>query len=205
MYDHKTHKVENRIVSITQPYVRPIVRGKAKAPTEFGAKLHLSIDENGFGRIESLSFDPYNEGPMLVDALKAYRYRNGNYPERILVDQIYRTHENIRFCKENGIRISGPKLGRPAKDADINRKDRKVASQDNSDRIEIERYFSTAKRRNGMGVINKKREDTSLSTIAMSVLVTNIFGSFKSAVEENDSSSKKVDTRFHQPAGTSAV
>ena len=35
-----------------------------------------------------------------------------------------------------------------------------------------------------MGLINKKREDTSLSTIAMSVLVTNIFGSFRLAVEE---------------------
>ncbi len=49
MYDNKTHRIENRIVSISQPYVRPIVRGKTKAPTEFGAKLHLSLDEKGFG------------------------------------------------------------------------------------------------------------------------------------------------------------
>ena len=35
-----------------------------------------------------------------------------------------------------------------------------------------------------MGQINRKRKDTSLSTIALSVLVTNIFGTFKSAVEE---------------------
>jgi hypothetical protein len=40
-----------------------------------------------------------------------------------------------------------------------------------------------------MGVINKKREDTSLSTIAMSVLVTNIFGTFKLAVEEYEEKS----------------
>lgn len=44
MYDNNTHVVEGRIVSISQPYVRPIVRGKASRPTEFGAKLHLSID-----------------------------------------------------------------------------------------------------------------------------------------------------------------
>ena len=55
---------------------------------------------------------------------------------------------------------------------------------DNTDRIEIERYFSTDKRRNGMSLINKKRKDTSLTAIAMSVLVTNIFGSFTLAVEE---------------------
>ena len=186
MYDNRTHRVADRIVSISQPYVRPIVRGKAKAPTEFGAKLHLSVDEKGFGRIEHLSFDAYNEGSLLIEALNSYKYRNQVYPERILVDQIYRTKENIQFCKDNGIRISGPKRGRPTTDKQTMRKEKKTASKDNKDRIEIERYFSTAKRRNSMGSINKKREDTSLSSIAMSVLVTNIFGTFKSALEEYD-------------------
>ena len=194
MYDNRTHKVENRIVSISQPYVRPIVRGKVSKPTEFGAKLHLSLDERGFGRIENLSFDAYNEGPMLIDALKAYKYRNGYYPERVLVDQIYRTRENIQFCHENDIRISGPKLGRPSHDARMVKKGRKTAAKDNTDRIEIERYFSTAKRRNGLGIISRKREDTSLSTIAMAVLVTNIFGSFKSAVDEYEIASSKTST-----------
>lgn len=40
-----------------------------------------------------------------------------------------------------------------------------------------------------MGLITKKREDTSLTTIAFSVLVTNIFGSFKLAVEESETES----------------
>ena len=184
MFENKTHKVENRIVSIHQPYVRPVVRGKASKPTEFGAKLHLSIDERGFARIEHLSFDAYNEGPMLIQALEAYKYHHGRYPVRVLVDQIYRTKSNIAFCNENNIRISGPKLGRPPKDKKKRDKEAKTAAQDNVDRIQIERFFSTAKRRNGLGLITKKREDTSLSTIAMSILVTNIFGSFKLAVEE---------------------
>jgi len=121
---------------------------------------------------------------MLIQALDAYKYHHGSYPERVLVDQIYRTRSNIAFCQKNGIRISGPRLGRPAKNEEIRRKDAKIAAKDNVDRIQIERYFSTAKRRNGMGLITKKREDTSLTTIALSVLVTNIFGSFKLAVEE---------------------
>ena len=156
MFDNQTHKVENRIVSISQPYVRPIIRGKAKAPTEFGAKLHLSIDEKGFGRIEYLSFDAFNEGPMLIDALNAYKYRNGCYPERILVDQIYRTTSSISFCKENNIRISGPKLGRSKKDEKVLKRELKQTAKDNSDRIEVERYFSTTKRRNGMGLFLMK-------------------------------------------------
>ena len=195
MYENNTHKVDNRIVSISQPYVRPIVRGKVKAPTEFGAKLHLSIDETGFAKIVHISFESFNEGPQLIEALNAYKYRNGSFPERVLVDQIYRTRENIAFCNENNIRISGPKLGRPSKSPDDSKKNRKESERDGSDRIEVERYFSTAKRRNGMGLINKKREDTSLSTIAMSVLVTNLFGTFKSAVEEYETDAKSGSSK----------
>ena len=43
MYDHRTHHVKDRIVSISQPHVRPIVRGKARTNVEFGAKLAISI------------------------------------------------------------------------------------------------------------------------------------------------------------------
>lgn len=43
MYDNNTHSVEHRIVSIHQPHVRPIVRGKAQAKVEFGFKIHVSI------------------------------------------------------------------------------------------------------------------------------------------------------------------
>ena len=192
MYDNRTHKIDDRIVSISQPYVRPIVRGKAKSPTEFGAKLHLSLDETGFGRIENLSFKAYNEGPMLIEALNAYKYRNGCYPERILVDQIYRTRGNIQFCNDNGVRISGPKLGRPHNNPNAIKKARKTTLKDNTDRIEIERYFSTAKRRNGLSLIDRKREDTSLATIALSILVTNIFGTFKSAVDEYEAKASEA-------------
>lgn len=44
MYDNRVNSVPNRIVSFHQPWVRPIVRGKAKASVEFGAKLDMSVD-----------------------------------------------------------------------------------------------------------------------------------------------------------------
>ena len=113
----------------------------------------------------------------------------------MLVDQIYRTKKNIDFCSQNGIRISGPKRGRPVADAAQLRKERRVADKDNTDRIEIERFFSVAKRRNGMGLIKRKRQDTSLSTICMSVLVTNIFGSFQQAIQECEESQEKQSKR----------
>ena len=115
MYDNKVHRVDHRIVSLSQPYLRPIVRGKTKAPVEFGAKYDISIDEKGHARMEKISFDPYNEGGFLIDAIERYKARTGRYPERVLADQIYRTRANRKYCEEHGIRLSGPKLGRPPK------------------------------------------------------------------------------------------
>jgi transposase, IS5 family len=43
MYDNRSHRIDDRIVSISQPYIRPIVRGKVKSPTEFGAKISASV------------------------------------------------------------------------------------------------------------------------------------------------------------------
>lgn len=103
--------------------------------------------------------------------MNRYKERTGHYPKRVLVDQIYRTRDNRNFCKDHNITMSGPKLGRPSKD----KKSTKEEYQDNTDRIEVERFFSTEKRCNGAGLIMTKLEETTLSSIAMSVLVTNLF------------------------------
>lgn len=171
MYENKTHIVENRIVSISQPYIRPIVRGKAKSPTEFGAKLDLSVDEHGMARLEKLSFDAYNESDVLITALENYRERTGHYPERVLADQIYRNRENIRFCKKWNIRLSGRALGRPKKAPNA---DKKTEYQDNVDRIEVERKFSLAKRKFGLGLMRTKLEDTTKSSILLAIIAMNV-------------------------------
>lgn len=173
MFENGTHSVENRIVSISQPYIRPIVRGKAKSPVEFGTKLDLSVDGDGMCRIEKLSFDAYNESAVLKSAINNYKQRTGHYPERVLVDQIYRNRDNITFCSELGIRLSGKRLGRPKKDADT-KAESKTAYQDNTDRIEVERKFSLAKRKFGLGLLLTKREDTTKASIVLSIIAMNI-------------------------------
>ncbi len=54
----------------------------------------------------------YNEAMTLKEVIERYRIRHGFYPESLHVDKIYRTRDNIRYCLERGIRISGPKRGR---------------------------------------------------------------------------------------------
>ena len=171
MYENKTHTVTDRIVSISQPYIRPIVRGKAKTPTEFGTKLDLSIDEKGMARLEKQSFNAYNESEVLIGAAENYKQRTGNYPKRILADKIYRNRKNIGYCKERGIRLTGPLLGRPKKEQLF---DKKQEYQDAIDRIEIERRFSQAKRCFGLGLIKTKLEETTKSSIALSIIAMNL-------------------------------
>ena len=134
MYDNHTHSVPDRIVSISQPWLRPIVRGKAKAPVEFGAKLDISV-VNGFTRLEYHSFDAYNEALKLSDMIERYKERTGSYPERILADKIYRNRENLAYCAERKIRLSGPALGRPKKD-EI--RDKKQDYIDEAERVKVE-------------------------------------------------------------------
>ena len=45
---------------------------------------------------------------------------------------------------------------------------------DNTDRIEVERKFSLAKRKFGLGLLLTKREDTTKSSIVLSFIAMNI-------------------------------
>ena len=90
MWDSCTHRIEDRIVSLTQPHIRPIVRGKAGAPTEFGAKLSACCFE-GFVLLGRISWDNYNESLDLKSQIESYKELTGFYPESVHVDKIYRT------------------------------------------------------------------------------------------------------------------
>ena len=170
MYDNRTHSVPDRIVSVSQPFVRPIVRGKAGKPVEFGAKLDISVVD-GWTRLECCSFDAYNEAGNLQEMTERFRAREGHYPSRILADKIYRNRENLSYCKAHGIRLSGPALGRPKKGET---RDKAQDYRDECERVEVERRFSLAKRKCGMGLVTAKLRETAAHVIAMSVLVLNL-------------------------------
>jgi len=171
MYDHHENKIADRIVSISQPHVRPIKRGKAGAATEFGAKISASLVD-GFAYLDRISWDSYNEGGDLKEQIKSYHSRFGHYPESVHADKIYRSRENRKFCKTHGIRLSGPALGRPPKLIDIQHEIQ--ARQDELDRIPIEGKFGQAKRRFSLSKIMCKLAQTSETAIAITFIVLNI-------------------------------
>ena len=64
--------IPDRIVSISKPYLRPIVRGKEVKGVEFGAKVN-NILVDGISFIEKLSFNAFNEGTRLLHCLKMHK------------------------------------------------------------------------------------------------------------------------------------
>jgi len=112
MYEKRIHTIDDRIVSLHMPFIRPIVRGKKVASVEFGPKLSISVVD-GYTYMEKLSFSAFNEGITLEESAEYFKERFGAYPKAIITDKIYRNRNNIGFCKENNIRFSGPPLGRP--------------------------------------------------------------------------------------------
>jgi transposase, IS5 family len=173
MYETKTQRIDDRIVSITQPHVRPIVRGKAGVPVEFGAKLSVSCI-NGCVFLDRLSWDNFNESTHLQEQVEAYRIRFGCYPESVHADQIYRTRDNRSWCKAHGIRLSGPPLGRPKQDPSVQDELKQQARQDEKVRVWIEGKFGQAKRRFSLARVMAKLAHTAQSAIAITFLVLNL-------------------------------
>ena len=168
MFKNHHHKIEDRIVNISQPHVRPIVRGKMKAEVEFGAKLAISL-VNGFAFMEELSWDNFNEGITLIQSVERYLTRFGCYPEAILADKIYRNRDNIRYCKGLGIRLNGPRLGRPS-DSELSEQQR-LERKDTGERNSVEGKFGESRRFYGLNRIFTRLSET---VIAMQIIVINL-------------------------------
>ena len=173
MYDNKVTSVDDRIVSIHQPHIRPIVRGKAGAHTEFGAKISISVVD-GWTFTDTISFDSYNEGTELISQIEKYKERFGYYPESTHADKIYRNKENRAHCKKHGIRISGPSLGRPPKDEKLRKEQKDIQRQDEAIRNQVEGCFGVAKRRYKLDRIFTRIKASSETLIALIFMVMNL-------------------------------
>jgi IS5 family transposase len=166
MHSSRTHRVDDRIVSLHQPHVRPIVRGKERSKVEFGSKLQVSLVD-GYMFIDKLSWDAFNEGTCLKDSVARYRRRFGHYPAEVLADQIYCNRENRAWLKALGIQLKAKPLGRPSAKAVENH----VSP---GERNPVEGKFGQGKLGYGLDCIKAKLKKTSESWIACIALVLNL-------------------------------
>ena len=173
MYDTDTNSCQDRIVSIFQPHVRPIPRGKTKAQIEFGSKLGVSLDQ-GFARINTLSWDAYHESADLIKQIEAYKEIHGYYPELVQVDKIYATQANRRWLKERGIRITAPPLGRKPTSSKQTYYQKRKCRKEAAERNHIESKFGQGKNGYNLNEIRARLKNTSESWIACIFFVMNL-------------------------------
>lgn len=164
MYDNRSHRVDHRIVSIHQPHIRPIVRGKSQAKVEFGAKIHLSLVD-GISFLDEVSWEAFNEGSHMMGYIEKFKRRFGHYPKEVLADQIYCTRENRKALQLLEIKLIAKPLGRPPAVSNHLRP---------GERNPIEGKFGQAKTAYGLDRIRARLMGTSESMIASIILVLNL-------------------------------
>jgi transposase, IS5 family len=173
MLDANTRSIPGKLMSIWKPHVRSIARGKAKAMYEYGPKISLSLVD-GYARVDRLSWENYNEVEDLKRIVKEYHERYGYYPEVVCADKIYRSRGSLEFCKEHGIRLSGPRLGRPRVDPAKKRELERIERNDERARIPIEGKIGEGKRCYTLDRLYTKLKETSETAIMMSFIVMNL-------------------------------
>ena len=119
-----------------------------------------------------IDWDNFNESGDFKAQVEAFKEATGVYPESVHVERIYRTRSNRAFCKERGIRISGPPLGRPP--ANISQEKKKQALEDERVRNAIEGKFGVSKRRFSLNRVMTKLPNTSQTAIAITFFVMNL-------------------------------
>ena len=171
MYDQKTDRWPDRIISISQPDIRPIVRGKQGKRVEFGSKLGVSLS-NGYVKADTLSWDAYHEAVDLPIQAEAYKSLYGYYPELIQVDKIYGTNANRTWCRERNIRLTVTPKG---KQKELTAYQKRKRKQEYGERNQIEGKFGQAKQGYKLNQIKAKTKQTSQTWIGCVLFVVNLY------------------------------
>ena len=162
--------IPGRIVSVSKPYVRPIVRGKENKTVEFGAKCN-NILIDGISFIEKVSFNAFNEGTRLRHCISLAQKLTGVSVKKICGDQGYSGNDNRTFCKDNKIETSFTQKGRTGMDEVKNATKRELA------RVRataMEGSFGTQKEHYGLRKIAARIKSTEIMLIFFGIHTANV-------------------------------
>jgi len=163
--------IPDRIVSMSKPYVRPIVRGKEVKNVEFGAKCN-NILVDGISFIEKLSFNAFSEGTRLGHCIKMHRRLFKVDAKKIGGDTAYAGASNRELCKELGILTSFVKRGRPS--AEKREKDFVRQELARVRATAMEGSFGTQKEHYDMRRIKARKKKTEILYIFFGIHTANV-------------------------------
>ena len=162
--------IPDRIVSVSKPYISPIVRGKETKSVEFGAKCN-NILIDGISFIEKLSFNAFNEGTRLKHCVSLAQKLTGAEVKKIGGDQGYSGNDNRTFCKDNGIETSFTQKGRTSKNETKNAIKRELARVRATT---MEGSFGTQKEHYGLRKVIARIKTTEILFIFFGIHTANV-------------------------------
>ena len=166
----KVERINDRIVSLSKSYIRPIVRGKETKSVEFGAKVNkLQID--GISFIEHFSYDAFNEGTRLKNCISLHRDLFGKCTHHS-ADKIYATNANRSYCSRNKIITNFvPKGKQKAAHQDQNKIMRAVLDKERGTRLEGS--FGNEKNHYYLQKVNARNANTEKCWIFFGMMTAN--------------------------------
>lgn len=169
LVQNKTTSVKNRIVSLSQPHIRPIVRGKENKPVEFGIKAHI-MQVGGINIVEHHSFEAFNETTRLKHAYFKHRTLIGPCTH-LAADGIYPTNSNRRFCSAKKLQTNFVAKGKSIKDKNI-KKLKSILSVERGTRLEGS--FGTEKENYCLRKIKAKTSETQIVWMFFGIFTANV-------------------------------
>ncbi len=167
-------------MSVSKPYVRPIVRGKEIKKGEFGAKCN-NIQVDGISFIEKNSFNAFNEGTRLVHCVKLAEKLFGEKITKLGRDCSYSGNENRSFCSGRGIETSFSQKGRKRESATSISTIKKELARVRA--TAMEGSFGTQKEHYGLKRINGRIKKTEILIIFFGIHTANAVQLAKRAAE----------------------
>lgn len=179
--------VKDRIVSLSQEHIRPIVRGKENKPVEFGIKAHV-MQVDGINFIEHHSFSAFNESTRLQNTVRKHQKLIGNCTH-VAADGIYPTNKNRKYCTKNKIQTNFAKKG-PVKDDKSTKQIKAILSKERSTRLEGS--FGTEKEHYGLRKIRARTAQTQVTWMFFGIFTANAVLMAKRKAEKEKITRKKA-------------
>jgi len=165
----KGKKINQRIISLDKPYLRPIVRGKETKSVEFGAKVN-KIQVDGISFIQKLSFEAFNEGTCLKNSVFMARKYIGKV-HSLGADSIYATNANRKYLTKNSIQTNFKRKGRAGKFEDQRKTLAKIIGKQRATRLEGS--FGNEKQRYLLSKIRARTKNTEILWIFFGIHTAN--------------------------------
>lgn len=166
-------KIANRVVSVFQPSMRPIVKGKLWPPCEFGRKVQVDEVEHGIISDWKIFTRNVPDTQTIIPAVNRHRQRFGHDPTLVATDRGYDSQENQSLLKSRIRHVSIPQRGHKTRARLRTEKSRWFRVAQNW-RAAGEATISVLKRTSAMGKNRAKTEFGYLQNISWGIIGRNL-------------------------------